>query len=63
MLEDRDGDAKRHIGACRVNPVLSFAKKKNGPESLGAVDGSQLRLLAQLEVQLQAELHDTRVAG
>ena len=62
MLEDRDGDAKRHIGACRVNPVLSFAKK-NGPESLGAVDGNQLRLLAQLEVQLQAELHDTRVAG
>jgi hypothetical protein len=40
MLEARGGDAKRHIGACGVKPVSSFAKKKRGPESLGAVAGN-----------------------
>jgi hypothetical protein len=35
MLEDRGGDAKRHIGACGVNPVLSFAKKRTAPNHSG----------------------------
>ncbi len=61
MLEGRGGDAKRHIGACGVKPVSSFANRER-PESLGAVDGNVLGPLGQLEVQLQAELQDARIA-
>jgi len=35
MLEGHGGDAKRHIGACGVNPVLSFAKKRTAPNRSG----------------------------
>ena len=61
MLKARSGNAKRHIGACGVKPVSSIAKK-NGPESLGAVARSRPSSLAGLEVELHAELHDSRVA-
>ncbi len=37
-------------------------QKDNGPESLGAVAENQPRLLAQLEVQLEAELQGARIA-
>jgi len=35
MLEARDGDAKRHIGACGVKPVSSFVKKGTAPNRSG----------------------------
>jgi hypothetical protein len=37
-------------------------QKANGPESLGAVARSLSSFLAGLEVELQANLHDTRIA-
>ena len=62
MLEDHGGDAKRHIGARGVKPVLSFARKRTAPNRSGPWLEISSDRFAQLEVQLQAKLQDARIS-
>ena len=61
MLEARAGDAKRHIGACGVKPVSSFANRERPRISRGRGSIS-VRFSRLLEIQLQCKLQDARVA-